>query len=187
MGGLPTNPKMVTHQNEVYQRLGIWHKTNTRWQLPWMVTYHSLGGHPPTLGWSPIRWKCPSNLKFGNYTLLTKLTPGDICHGWSPMIPRRVTCQSKIGHPPTQGWLPRLALPGPIWPGLTPFGLGCPCFAHLVLFGPVWPRLAPSAPLGPIWPHLTTFDHVLPCLTLFDPIWLYLPLFVPVWYPFNSV
>ena len=35
LGWLPANPRMVTHQNEVYYRLGIWHvdlthKTNTR-------------------------------------------------------------------------------------------------------------------------------------------------------------
>ena len=46
LGGSPTNPRMVTNQpKDVYYRLGIWHlhfthKTNTRWQLPWMVTFH---------------------------------------------------------------------------------------------------------------------------------------------------
>ena len=39
-----TNPRMVTHQKEVYFKLEIWqlnitHKTNTRGHLPWMVTY----------------------------------------------------------------------------------------------------------------------------------------------------
>ena len=37
-------PRMVIHQQEVFYRLGIWHldlthKTNTRWQLPWMGPY----------------------------------------------------------------------------------------------------------------------------------------------------
>ena len=53
LGGSPTNPRMVTHQKEVYYRLGNWHlhithDTNTRRQLPSMVTYHYLDGHPPT-------------------------------------------------------------------------------------------------------------------------------------------
>ena len=57
-GWSPTNLRMVTNQKEVYYRLWILklhitHKTNTRWQLPWMVTYHSCEGHPQTQGWSP--------------------------------------------------------------------------------------------------------------------------------------
>ena len=135
LGGSPTNPRMVTHQKEVYYRLGNWHlhithDTNTRWQLPSMVTYHYLDGHPPTLGWSPTRRKCTTDMEFGNYTLLTKLTPGDNCHGWSPTIPVRVTRRPKDGHPPTQGWLSHLALLGPIW-------------HHLAWVAHVWPRLAP--------------------------------------------
>ena len=103
-GWSPNIPRMVTHQKEVYYRLQIWQlhftlKTITRWQLPCMVTYHSLGGRPQTLGWSPTRRKCTSNLEFGNYTLLTKLTPGDNCHEWSPTILRMVTHQPKDGHP----------------------------------------------------------------------------------------
>ena len=48
----------VTHQKELYYRLGIWqlhitHKTNNRWQLPRMVTYHPYYAWPPTQGWSP--------------------------------------------------------------------------------------------------------------------------------------
>ena len=40
-------------------------------------------------------------MEFGTYTLLTKLTPGDNCHGWSPTILRMVTHQPKVkvGHP----------------------------------------------------------------------------------------
>ena len=58
LGGTPTNPRMVTQQKEVYYRLGIrqlhlTHKTNTRWHMPWMVTYHPYEGDPPTQGWSP--------------------------------------------------------------------------------------------------------------------------------------
>ena len=49
---------------------------------------------------------------------------------------------------PTQGWLPRLALLGPIW-------RVWPCLA---LFGPVWPRLALFGPV-----ELATFGSVWPC------------------------
>ena len=67
-GWSPTNPKMVTHQKEVYYRLVIWHihfshKTNTRWQLPWMVTYHPWYGCPPTQGWSPTTPKMVTHQK----------------------------------------------------------------------------------------------------------------------------
>ena len=71
-----------------------------------MVTHQPKNGHPLTLGWSPTRRKCTTDLEFGTYTLLSKLTPGDNCHGWSPTIPRRVTRQPKDGHPPPQGWSP---------------------------------------------------------------------------------
>ena len=64
-----------------------------------LVTYHPLDGHPLTLGWSPTRRKCTTDLEFGTYTLLSKLTPGDNCQGWSPTIPRMVTHQPKDGHP----------------------------------------------------------------------------------------
>ena len=52
LGGSPTDPRMVTHQKEVYYRLGIRqlhiiNKTNTKRQLPWMVTYHPEVCHPP--------------------------------------------------------------------------------------------------------------------------------------------
>ena len=80
----PTNLRMVTHQKEVYYRLGIWHldlthKTMTRWQLPWMVTYHPLDGHPPSKIWSPT---------FQNMVTIQKL----------------VTHQAKEGHPPSPVW-----------------------------------------------------------------------------------
>ena len=71
-----------------------------------MVTHQSKNGHPLTLGWSPTRRKCTTDLEFGTYTLLSKLTPGDNCHGWSPTIPRRVTRQPMDGHPPPQGLSP---------------------------------------------------------------------------------
>ena len=57
------------------------HKIKTRRQLPWLVSYHPLEGHPPSQG-----------------------------HGWLPCIPGRVTYQPYVGHPfskiPSQILLP---------------------------------------------------------------------------------
>ena len=39
---------------------------------------------------------------FITLTELTKLIPGDNCHGWSPTIPRMVDHQPNNGHPPEQ-------------------------------------------------------------------------------------
>ena len=166
-----------------------------------MVTFHPSEGHPPTLGWSPTRRKCTSNMEFGTYTLLSKLTLGDNCHrwsptihrmvltnlrmvsdhwsptrrkcklylthktktnchGWSPTIPRRVTCQPEDGHT--------------VWPGLTPFGLGCPCLAPM---GPVWPCLTL---FGPVWSPVSICSRFTPFGTVF-PIWLRLDWFGLVW------
>ena len=93
LGWSPTNPRMVTHQKEVYYRLGIWQlnftcKKNTCWQLPWMVTYHPLEGYPPTMGWSP------------------RLAP------FGPIWPRLV--------PFGPVW-PHFGTFGPVWPCLAPF------------------------------------------------------------------
>ena len=72
--------------------------------------------------------------------------------GWSPTITWRV--------------IPRLALLGPIWPGLIQFGLNCPCLAP---FGSVWSCLALSAPFGPVWSYLAPFCLVWPCLDYLTP------------------
>ena len=77
---------MVTHRKEVYCIHQIWHldithKTNTRWQLPWMVTYHPRDGHPPSQGWSPT------------------------IEIWSPTFPNMVTHVPKAGHQSSQGWV----------------------------------------------------------------------------------
>ena len=71
------------------------------------VTYHPYEDHPPTKVRSPTilkmvtnqlkdghpkkRRKCTTDMEFSTYELLTKLTPGDNCHGWSPAILRMVT------------------------------------------------------------------------------------------------
>ena len=98
LGGSPNNPMMVTHQKEVYYRLGIWHlhityKTNTRWQLPWMITYHSLDGHPPTLGWLPTKWKCTRGFDLA-IALYSQNWHQVTTAGWSYYD----------GHPPNQGY-----------------------------------------------------------------------------------
>ena len=73
----------------------------------------SQGGSPATHGWSPTNLRmvtqimnCITDIKFGTYTLLTKLTPGDNFHGWSPTIYRMVPHHPKDGHPPTKGLSP---------------------------------------------------------------------------------
>ena len=71
LGGSPTNPRMVTHQPK--------------------------DGHPPNQRWSPTWRKCTTDMEFGTYTLLTKLTSVD---NWSSTNPRMVTRQPKDGHPP---------------------------------------------------------------------------------------
>ena len=63
---------------------------------------------------------------------------GSVLHTWSPW---RVTCQPMDGFSPTQGWLPRFTLLGPIW-------------HHLAWVAHVWPHLAL---FGPIWSHLALF------------------------------
>ena len=45
------------------------------------------------------RRECTTVLEFGTYTILTKLTSGDNCHGLSPIILRMVSHQPKDGHP----------------------------------------------------------------------------------------
>ena len=96
------------------------------------VTYHPQEDHPPPQGRSTTnlrmvtnqpkdghpkkRRKCTTDMEFGTYTLLTKLTPGDNCHWWSPTILRRVTCQPWDGHPPIKEWSPCLAPFDTTWP-----------------------------------------------------------------------
>ena len=67
---------MVTHQKDVYYRHGIWHlhftlKTNTWWQLPWMVTHHPSEGHPPN------PWTVTHHPKDGHPP------EGSVLHSWN--------------------------------------------------------------------------------------------------------
>ena len=72
--GSPTNPRIFTNQSE--------------------------DGHQPTnVRMVTQRRKCTTDLEFGTYTLLTKLTPGDKCHGWSATILNMVSHQAKDDHP----------------------------------------------------------------------------------------
>ena len=86
-------------------RHGIWHLDLTHKLRPgdncqgWSPTIPRMVA-PKTQGWSPTNLrmvtynrKCTTDLEFDTYTLLTKLTPGDNYHRWSPTIT-----------PPTQGW-----------------------------------------------------------------------------------
>ena len=128
LGLSPTNPRMVTHQKEAYYRHGIWqihitHKTNTRWQLPWMVPYHSCEGHPQTQGWSPT-----------NPRMVIPFGPA-----WPYLTPSGLGCPCLAKFGPV--W-PHFVLFGPIWPvwpHLAPFDLVLTC---LTLSGPICPCLA---------------------------------------------
>ena len=40
----------------------------------------------------------PPSFEYLTTTQITKLRPGENCHGWSPTIPRLVTHQAKDGH-----------------------------------------------------------------------------------------
>ena len=88
------------------------------WNFGQSLSYDNQG-HLPSLGGSPTnprkvtnqpkdghpkkRRKCTTDMEFGTCTLLTKLTPCDNCHGWSPSILMMVTHQPKNGHPLTSG------------------------------------------------------------------------------------
>ena len=112
----------------MYYRPGLWHYTLVTKITPgdnchgWspsilrMVAHQPKYGHPPTLGWSPTRRKCTTDLEFSTYILLTKLTSGylltKLTPGYLPTLrgshtnPRSVAHQPKYGHPTTLGWSP---------------------------------------------------------------------------------
>ena len=54
-----------------------------------MVTHQPKDGHPPEKS-ALQTWNLVLRLK------LTKLTPGDNCHGWSPTNPMMVTHQKEV-------------------------------------------------------------------------------------------
>ena len=53
---------MVTHQKEVYYRLGIWH-------LEQHQVTTAMDGHLPSLGWSPTNSRMVTHKKEVHYTL----------------------------------------------------------------------------------------------------------------------
>ena len=75
-----------------------------------------MDGHLPFLVGSPTNPRMVTRQKevyyrhgIGTYKLLTKLKPGDNCHGWSTTIIRKVVHKPyhpQKSHPPTQGWSP---------------------------------------------------------------------------------
>ena len=106
LGWSPTSQRIVTHQKEVNRRLEIWHlplthKTNTRWQLWWIVTYHSRNGHPLSKGWSPTNQNLPEGSVLLALNLAHRFNSQNQDH-WMVSHP------PKDGHPPTQGWLPTI-------------------------------------------------------------------------------
>ena len=187
IGWSTTHPRMVIQQPKGGLKpegsvltQGIWHlgltnKTNTRWQLPWMVTYHPKEGHPPTQWWST----CLAQLD-SIWSGLPMFGPVWLCLvPFGPVWPRLVLFDSfgSIWSP----W-PPLA---PLWPPSALFG---PVRSCLTRFGPVWPHLDPFwTRLDPFWAHFQTVLPVWPHLILFDTVWPCLDLFVPVWPPFFSV
>ena len=95
LAGLPTNPRMVTHQSKdshpqegsVIQTCNLALYSQNERQVttamdghlpslggsptnPRMVSHQPKDGQPPTQGWSPTRRKCTKDLEFGTYTLL---------------------------------------------------------------------------------------------------------------------
>ena len=66
-----------------------------------MVPHPPKDGHLPTQGCLTTRRRCTTDLEFGTYTSLKKLTLGDNCHGWTPTIHRMVPHPPKDGPPPT--------------------------------------------------------------------------------------
>ena len=66
LGWSPTNPRMVTHQKEVYYRLGFWQINFTDKKHP--VTA-AMDGHLPFLGWSPTNPRMVNYQKEVHYRL----------------------------------------------------------------------------------------------------------------------
>ena len=117
LGWLPTNPRMVTHHNEVNYKLRIWHSnlTNKNKTRNLALRLNSQdkdqvtivrNGHLPFLGCSPPNprmvtfWKEIYN-RLGIWHL-------DLTHKTKPrwQLPGMVTYHQGDGHPPTQGWSP---------------------------------------------------------------------------------
>jgi len=92
---------MVTHQKEVYYKLGIWHLDLTHKkkaiQLPWMVTYHPKDVHPQPKDGHP-----PEESVVQTWNLAIRFNS----QNESQVSTWMVTYHPYDGHPPTQGWSP---------------------------------------------------------------------------------
>ena len=102
------------YQKELYYKLQIWHldlthKSKTRWQLLWMVSYHHQDGYPPFKGCLPTI----KNLTEGNV-----LQTWNLAHRLNHKIKTRWQLPWMVGshpldvQPPShrQGWSPSLRL-----------------------------------------------------------------------------
>ena len=101
----PPSPQKLTYQ---IQPFGATVLGPTHWlgAADKRVKVTMLGWCSPTnLRMVTQRRKC-TDMEFGTYTLLTKLTLGDNCHGKSPSIHRMVIHKPKDGYQPTLGWSP---------------------------------------------------------------------------------
>ena len=152
----------------------------------------AMEGHPTTQRWPPTIRKYTTDMEFGNYTLLMRLTPADDCNGGSPTIPRRVTHHKKMycrhgiwqlhitNETSTRWQLPwwSLTIPRRVTcqpeDGHPPTNWWSPQLAQL---GPVWHHLARVAH---VWPHLTMFGTVHPCFPPLNPILACFTMFGPV-------
>ena len=91
----PIIPRMVTHQKEVYCRLRILqlnltHKTNIRWQLPWMDS--------PSPGWPPTIARMVINHPKYGYQPFKR---------WSLIFQIMVPNDPQNGHPSSSEWSTR--------------------------------------------------------------------------------
>ena len=93
-GGSLTNPRMITHQKELYFRLGIWHLDFTH-KTKRRVTHQPKDGHPPE-GSVLQTWNLALRLNSQNKSQMTTSMDGHLPSlGGSPTNPRM------IDHPPT--------------------------------------------------------------------------------------
>ena len=66
-----------------------------------MVSHHHQNGHPQS---KIYQEEVQYRHGIWQIDLITKLRPGDYCHGWSATIPWMDTHYSKDSHPPSPGW-----------------------------------------------------------------------------------
>ena len=102
LGWSTTNQRRIPHQKKLNCKLGIRHlyttqKINTWWKLLWMITYHPLDDHTPSLGWSPTIKNMVTNPSKEGHPFSKR---------WSATIHRMVTHNPQEGHQPSKNWSP---------------------------------------------------------------------------------